>query len=91
MKPLRRHKIESIFSPILAREARLLAANHREVRIIPVRDFPMGAPIHEDGSDTYDPRKPLAYFAIELRSQRAIDRWTAIRDWIEAKQLADAA
>jgi len=91
MKPLRNHQIQSVFAPGLASEARLLAESHRHVRIIPLKDFPAGAPIHEDGSSEYDPKKPLAYFAIELRSQHAIDRWTAICNWVEAKALAAAA
>lgn len=75
MSRLRNHQIQSIFNPILARRARALAEQHRHVRIIEVKDFPDGAPIHEDGSSVYDPRKPLVYFAIELRSAHAIKAW----------------
>jgi hypothetical protein len=74
--PQRNHQIQSIFHPWLARKARELATSVPGFSIISTCDFPVGAPIHEDGSSTYDPRKPLAYFAVELTSEMAVSKWS---------------
>lgn len=66
--------IESVFCRELAREARKLEAQGR-IEIIPVSEFPEGAPLHEDGSGVYDPRKALALFAVYCRSNDEIFGW----------------
>jgi len=68
---------QSIFNYGLAVDARKLARDG-VINIIESNDFPDDAPIHEDGSTEYDPQKPLVYFAVELRDQRATDAWNAV-------------
>jgi len=70
-------EITSIFSKWLGAEARELATEG-VIKIIETEDFPDGAPIHEDGSSVYDPKKPLVLFAIQLSTEDAIRRWNAI-------------
>lgn len=84
-------EIFTIFNPILAREARDLANMVPSARIIPVRDFPKGVAIHEDGTKRYDPKKPLAYFALELRSKRASYEWSKITKRFERDRAAALA
>lgn len=79
-------QIFTVFNPILAREARDLDNMIPSVRIIPIKDFPKGVAIHPDGSKRYNPKKPLAYFAIELRSKRAIKAWERVtREYEKAR------
>jgi len=84
---LRNFKIQSIFSKWLGRKARDLAAKG-EIKIIETADFPEGSPIHEDGSTDYDPRKPLAFFAVFLDNQKAIKTWREVCN--EYDRLFDA-
>jgi hypothetical protein len=84
-------QIMSVFDRWLAGQARKLAVGTPGFAIISVNDFPVGAPIHEDGSSTYDPRKPLAYFAVELSSKAAIDAWNGVSaefDGVVAEDLS---
>jgi hypothetical protein len=84
-------KIVTVFNPILAREARDLNNMIPSVSLIPVKDFPKGVAIHPDGSRRYNPSKPLAYFAIELRSKRAIKAWEQVtRDFDERRRVLEA-
>ena len=83
------YEVASVFSRYLAHRARELEAAGL-VTIIPVKDFPKGAPVHEDGSTEYDPKKPLAFFAVECRSKKSRDAWAAaVGEWddIRAEQV----
>jgi len=73
----REFEIQSIFSKWLGTKAREMAAND-EIKIIEYRDFPEGAPVHEDGSTEYDPRKPLVLFAVMLNNAHAIKKWNVV-------------
>lgn len=75
--PQREFEIFSVFDKWLGRKARELDGTPG-FRIIPVSDFPEGAPLHEDGATEYDPKKPLVLFAVELSGKRAIDKWAKI-------------
>lgn len=70
-------EIKSVFNKWLGRKARGLAADGI-IEIIEVGDFPEGAPIHEDGSTEYDPRKPLVLFAVMLSGTRAKAAWAKV-------------
>lgn len=76
-----KYEIYTVYARWLAGRARELEAAGK-IEIIPIRDFPDDVPIHEDGSTEYDPRKPLAYFAVECRGKRSCDAWDAVvREW----------
>lgn len=81
-------EIESVFCKWLGAKARDMAARG-EIQIIETKDFPEGAPIHEDGSTEYDPMKPLVLFAVQLNSKAAIQRWNSVVR--ERNQLINAA
>jgi hypothetical protein len=68
--------IQSIFARPLASKAREMAEAGL-IQIIPTKDFPEGAPIHEDGSSVYHPAKALVYFAVQLRTRAELDGWNA--------------
>lgn len=84
------HEIESVFSRWLAGKARELEAAAK-LTIIPVGEFPEGAPIHEDGSSEYDPKKPLVFFAVECRGKRQCDAWAAVVDEWKAMLAAQVS
>lgn len=71
-------QITSIFNKWLGSRARELAASNPGASIIEFNEFPEGAPIHEDGSTEYDPRKPLVLFALRLRTRSAKNAWAAV-------------
>lgn len=73
----RHYEIFSVFDKWLGRRAREMEGTPG-FRIIPVGEFPDGAPLHEDGSTEYDPRKPLVLFAVELSGKRAIAEWAKV-------------
>jgi hypothetical protein len=73
----KQYEVASVFNRWLAGRARELEAAGL-VTIIPVKDFPKGAPIHEDGSTKYDPKKPLAFFAVECSGKRQCAAWAAV-------------
>lgn len=73
----REFEIQSVFSKWLGMRARELAASGT-IEIIEARDFPEGAPIHEDGSSVYDPMKPLVLFAVKLNGRKAINAWNSV-------------
>jgi CO dehydrogenase/acetyl-CoA synthase alpha subunit len=73
----RTFEIKSVFNKWLGAKARELAGAGT-IQIIEVADFPEGAPIHEDGSSEYDPRKPLVLFAVLLSGTRAKNAWAAV-------------
>jgi CO dehydrogenase/acetyl-CoA synthase alpha subunit len=73
----RSFEIKSVFNKWLGAKARELAAAGT-IQIIEANDFPEGAPIHEDGSSEYDPRKPLVLFAVLLSGTRAKTAWANV-------------
>jgi hypothetical protein len=73
----RSFEIKSVFSKWLGAKARELAAAGT-IQIIEASDFPEGAPIHEDGSTEYDPRKLLVLFAVLLSGTRAKTAWANV-------------
>ncbi|MDP4023723.1 hypothetical protein Q8W71_13890 [Methylobacterium sp. NEAU 140] len=89
--PQREPLIESVFSKFLGHRARKLEADGL-AEIIPTGSFMGIAPVHEDGSVDYDPRKPLALFAIKIVSETGRARWAAdCREWDALRAEARAA
>lgn len=71
-------QIISVFNKWLGMKARELIKTEPGASIIDFSDFPEGAPIHEDGSAEYDPRKPLVLFALRLKTKKASKAWNEI-------------
>ncbi len=73
----REWEVQSVFNKWLGMRARQMAKDG-VLEIIEAKDFPKGAPIHEDGSTEYDPMKPLVLFAVSLTNRRAINEWNEV-------------
>lgn len=84
----REWEVQSVFNKWLGMKARQLAKDG-VIEIIEAKDFPEGAPIHEDGSTEYDPMKPLVLFAVSLSGRRAINAWNVVlREFDDLRSVA---